>query len=150
VLLVLVLLLRLDFLTGLLGGLLRLLLRLLLRTRIGKRIVPPELREWGEGLVQRHGYRAILLGRFLVALRGPVYLAIGAARYSPLRFTLINGAVGTIEVALLVGLGYVFGRSARLAREVRWMEIAVAAAVAAILIAPPILRARLVRRRKHA
>ncbi len=122
----------------------------LLRTRIGSRVVSPELREWAEELVQRHGFRAILLGRFLVALRGPVYLAIGASKYPALRFTLINSAVGTVEVALLVWLGYVFGRSTRLAHEVRWVEVAVALAMAAILIAPPLLKWRLLRRRKHA
>jgi membrane-associated protein len=122
----------------------------LLRTRVGKRIVSPELREWAEDLVQRHGFRAILLGRFLVALRGPVYLAIGASRYPFLRFTLINSAVGTMEVALLVGLGYVFGQSTQLAHGVRWLEIAIAVAMAAILIAPPLLKWRLMRRRKHA
>jgi membrane protein DedA with SNARE-associated domain len=122
----------------------------LLRTRIGSRVVSPELREWAEDLVQRHGFRAILLGRFLVALRGPVYLAIGASKYPALRFTLVNSAVGTVEVALLVWLGYVFGRSTRLAHEVRWVEVAVALAMAAILIAPPLLKWRLLRRRKHA
>ena len=100
--------------------------------------------------MKQHGYRAILLGRFLVALRGPVYLAIGASKYPALRFILINGAVGTIEIALLVGLGYLFGRSTRLAHEVRWLEIAVAATMAAILIAPPLFKRRLLRKRKHA
>ena len=57
----------------------------LLRTRLGKRIVSPDLRNWAEDLVRRHGFRAILVGRFLVGLRGPVYLAIGAAKYPLLR-----------------------------------------------------------------
>lgn len=118
----------------------------LLRTRFGKRIVSPDLRRWGEKLVQRHGFRAILLGRFLVALRGPVYLAIGGSKYPMLRFELINGAVGLLEVAVLVGLGYQFGRSAALAREVRWVEIAVAVSIAAVLMIPPIFKWRLVRR----
>ena len=122
----------------------------LLRTRFGKRIVAPDLRKWGEDLVRRHGFRAILLGRFLVALRGPVYLAIGGSKYPMLRFELINGCVGLIEVALLVGLGYEFGRSAKLAHEVRFLEIAVAATMAAILIVPPIVKWRLVRRHRRA
>ena len=122
----------------------------LLRTRFGRRIVAPDLRKWGEDLVRRHGFRAILLGRFLVALRGPVYLAIGGSKYPMLRFELINGCVGLIEVALLVGLGYEFGRSAKLAHEVRFLEIAVAAIMAAILIVPPIVKWRLVRRHRRA
>jgi len=122
----------------------------LLRTRFGKRIVAPDLRKWGEDLVHRHGFRAILLGRFLVALRGPVYLAIGGSKYPMLRFELINGCVGLIEVALLVGLGYEFGRSAKLAHQVRFMEIAVAVTMAAILVIPPIVKWRLVRRERRA
>jgi membrane protein DedA with SNARE-associated domain len=121
----------------------------LLRTRFGKRIVAPDLRKWAEDLVRRHGFRAILLGRFLVALRGPVYLAIGGSKYPMLRFELINGCVGLIEVAVLVGLGYEFGRSAKLAKEVRFMEIAVAVTMAAILLVPPIVKWRLVRRQRR-
>ena len=122
----------------------------LLRTRFGRRIIAPDLRKWGEDLVRRHGFRAILLGRFLVALRGPVYLAIGGSKYPMLRFELINGCVGLIEVALLVGLGYEFGRSAKLAHEVRFIEIAVAVTMAAILVVPPIVKWRLVRRHRRA
>ena len=152
----------------------------LLRTRFGKRIVAPDLRKWGEDLtvlraliearaagsylylgdtarlpygtkspatVERY---ALLLGRFLVALRGPVYLAIGGSKYPMLRFELINGCVGLIEVALLVGLGYEFGRSAKLAHQIRFMEIAVAVTMAAILVVPPIVKWRLVRRHRRA
>jgi membrane protein DedA with SNARE-associated domain len=121
----------------------------LLRSRFGKRLVAPDLRRWGEDLVKRHGFRAILLGRFLVALRGPVYLAIGGSKYPMLRFELINGTVGLIEVALLVGLGYEFGRSTGLAHDVRFVEIAVAVVMALILVVPPIVKWRLVRRHRR-
>jgi membrane protein DedA with SNARE-associated domain len=120
----------------------------LLRSRFGKRLVSPDLREWAEGLVSKHGFRAIILGRFLVALRGPVYLAIGAAKYPMVRFELINGLVGLIEVAILVGLGYVFGRSTRVEHRVVWLEIAVAAVMGLILIVPPLVKWRMVKRRR--
>ena len=136
-----------DTVSYLLG---RFLLPGLLRTRLGKRLLSPHLRRWGEELVRRNGIRAILLGRFLVALRGPVYLAIGGSKYPLLRFELINGAVGLVEVALLVGLGYEFGRSTRLAHEVRFIEIAVGVAVAAVLVIPPIVKWRMVRRHRRA
>jgi membrane protein DedA with SNARE-associated domain len=122
----------------------------LLRTRFGKRIVSPDLRHWAEHLVHRHGFRAILIGRFLVGLRGPVYLAIGAAKYPLLRFELINGTVGLLEVALLVGLGYRFGQSANLAHEVRWIEVAVAIALAAVLVVPVFLKSKLMRKQRRA
>ena len=121
----------------------------LLQTRLGKRIISPDLRHWAESLVHRHGFRAILIGRFLVGLRGPVYLAIGAAKYPLLRFELINGAVGLVEVALLVGLGYRFGQSATLAHEVRWIEVAVAIALAAVLVLPVFLKPKLARKHRR-
>ena len=67
-----------------------------------------------------------------------------------LRFELINGAVGLVEVALLVGLGYEFGRSTKLAHEVRFIEIAVGVTVAAVLVIPPIVKWRMVRRHRRA
>ena len=121
----------------------------LLRTRWGKRIVSPDLRRWGEDLVRRNGAGAILVGRFLVGLRGPVYLAIGASKYPLLRFELINGAVGLVEVAALVALGYQFGQSSRLAHEIRWIEIAVGVAMVGVLVVPVIVKSRLVRRQRR-
>jgi membrane protein DedA with SNARE-associated domain len=121
----------------------------LLRTRLGKRIVSPDLRRWGEDLVCRHGAGAILVGRFLVGLRGPVYLAIGASKYPFLRFEVINGAVGLVEVAALVALGYQFGQSSRLAHEIRWIEIAVGVAMAAVLVVPFVVKSRLARRQRR-
>jgi len=122
----------------------------LLQTRFGRRVVSPDLRTWAEELVRRNGFRAIVIGRFLVGLRGPVYLAIGASKYSFLRFELINGAVGLVEVALLVGLGYRFGESARLAHEIRWIELGLAILLAGILVVPLFLKSRLVRKQRRA
>jgi undecaprenyl-diphosphatase len=125
-------------------------LQRLLHTRLGRRLVAPELREWAEDLVRRHRVGAILLGRFLVALRGPVYFAIGAAEVPLGEFELINSAVALIEGGALVSLGYLFGRSVKTAHQVRWAEIAVGAAVVLVLIVPPFWKRRLVRRRRTA
>jgi membrane protein DedA with SNARE-associated domain len=122
----------------------------LLHTRFGRRIVSPELRDWGKDFVQRHGFWAIVLGRFLVALRGPVYFAIGTSRYPLLRFELINGIVALIEGAALVWLGYVFGRSTRVSHEVKWAEIAAGVLLLLILVVPPLVKWRLQRRRRAA
>jgi len=100
--------------------------------------------------VRRRGARAILLARFLVGLRGPVYLAIGASKYPMLRFELINGAIGLVEVAVLVFLGYRFGQSARLAHQIRWIEIAVGASMLAVLAAPFLFKARLRKQQRTA
>jgi membrane-associated protein len=120
----------------------------LLASRIGSRLVSPPLRRWAEDLVQRHGFRAILLGRFLVALRGPVYLAVGAARYPASRFIALNGLVGLIEVSIVVYIGYLFGLSHELAHELRWIEGGIAVLIAASLIVPILFRRHL--ERKHA
>jgi len=122
----------------------------LLRSSIGKRLVSPELRDWASELVRRNRTRAIVLGRFLVALRGPVYFAIGAAKVPLGRFELINGAVALVEGGILVGLGFVFGRSLKVANEVRWAEFAVGALLVLILLVPPIVKWRLVQRRRAA
>jgi membrane protein DedA with SNARE-associated domain len=121
----------------------------LLRTRLGSRIVSPDLRRWGEDLVRRRGARAILLARFLVGLRGPVYLAIGASKYPLLRFQLINGAIGLVEVATLVWLGYRFGQSAHLAHEIRWIEVGIGAATLVVLVLPLLFKSRLTRRQRR-
>lgn len=122
-------------------------LQRLLRTRFGKRLVAPELREWAEDQVRRHRFRAILLGRFLVGLRGPVYFAIGAARVPLGQFELVNTLVALAEGAILVGLGYLFGRSVKLQHEVRWAEIAVAVTMLAVLGLPLYFKRRLHRPR---
>ncbi|TMA27662.1 MAG: DedA family protein [Deltaproteobacteria bacterium] len=118
----------------------------LLNTRLGKRLLSPELRDWGEDFVRRRGFGSIVLGRFLVALRGPVYLAIGASKYPFGRFELINSIVAFIEGAALVWLGYVFGHSVKVAHEVRWIEIAIGILIAAILVTPFLLKRHLVRK----
>lgn len=122
----------------------------LLRTRLGKRVISPELREWGEGFVQRHGFWAIVLGRFLVALRGPVYFAIGASKVPLLRFELVNTSVALVEGAALVYLGYRFGESSRVSHEVRWVELAAGALVVAALALPALVKWRLSRQRRAA
>ena len=120
----------------------------LLKTRLGKRMLSPELREWGTEFVRRHGFWAIVVARFLVAFRGPVYFAIGASKVPFGKFTAINSVVAFIEGAALIWLGYVFGRSMRVAHEVRWIEIAIGVVLVLTLAAPLLFKRRLVR--KHA
>jgi membrane protein DedA with SNARE-associated domain len=113
-----------------------------LETRLGKRMINPRMRKWGEDFVKRHGFRAVLLGRFLVALRGPVYLAIGAAKFSAARFFALNAAVGAIEVGIVVGLGYQFGASKDLAHDIKWICVIVAVVMGIALFVPIFVRRR--------
>jgi membrane-associated protein len=126
----------------------RYFLERLLHTRFGRRLVSPELRDWGEDFVHRHGFWAIVLGRFLVAVRGPVYFAIGASRYPLGRFELINSAVALIEGAALVWLGYVFGESVKVSHQARLVEISVGATLL-LFIVPALLKARLSRKHRR-
>jgi len=121
-----------------------------LESRWGRKILRPGLREWAEGLVLEHPLRAVLLARFLVGLRGPVYLAIGGARPPAWKFLALNGAVGAVEVGILVGMGYVFGASHELAKEVRWLEIAIGVALVLFLIVLPLVLKRQIVRRQPA
>lgn len=53
-------------------------------------------------LLQRHGVKVFLLARFMVGVRGPLYIAAGVARV-PLRYFLI---VDTFAATLVVGIVY--------------------------------------------
>ena len=136
-----------DTLTFFLG---RGLLPTFLRTRLGKKVIKPSVRKWAENLVQRHELRAILLGRFLVALRGPVYLAIGAAKLPAWKFVAVNSAVAVVEVGIIVALGYAFGASHELAHDLRWLEIVVGVTLVLVLIVIPYLVKRHIERRQPA
>lgn len=117
----------------------RALLPRLLATRLGERFLHPSRRAWAEALVSRRGARTIVVARFLVGLRGPVYMALGASKYPGGRFVVINGLVGLVEVAALVGLGFLLGPSDRLLHGVREVELAVAATLVFALLLPLLL-----------
>ena len=126
------------------------LLPKLLESRWGRKILRPELQRWAEDLVREHPARAVLLARFLVGLRGPVYLAIGAARPPAWKFLALNGAVATVEVGIIIGIGYVFGASHELAKNIRWLEIAIAIALVLLLVIAPLAMKRQIERRQAA
>jgi membrane-associated protein len=119
----------------------RALLPKLLETHLGRRIVKPDLRKWAEDFVQKHGGRAVVLARFLVALRGPVYLAIGAARYPAARFCAVNAIVGLLEIGIVVTVGYWFGASKAMAHDVKWISI-ISGVVLLVTMAIPVLLKR--------
>ena len=121
-----------------------------LESRWGRKIVSPALRRWAEDLVREHQVRAILLARFLVGLRGPVYLAIGAAKPPAWKFIALNTAVAVVEVGIIVGVGYEFGASHELAKDVRWLEITIGITLLLVLVVLPLLLKRHLERRQPA
>jgi membrane protein DedA with SNARE-associated domain len=60
-------------------------------------------------LVTNHGAAAVLLGRFMVGFRTPVFFAAGAMGVSLRSFFMFDALGLTVAVPLAVGLGYWFG-----------------------------------------
>jgi membrane protein DedA with SNARE-associated domain len=73
------------------------------------RFIDTDKEEKFEHAVRRHGFKVLVLTRFLVGVRGPVYFAAGAAKVPYLRFLLWDLIGATVVVAVIFGLGYRFG-----------------------------------------
>ena len=69
-----------------------------------------------EDAIMRHGLKVLLIARFMVGVRGPVYLAAGVVRMPFRRFLLWDLLCATIVVGVFFTLSYylgtVFDRSA--------------------------------------
>jgi membrane protein DedA with SNARE-associated domain len=62
-----------------------------------------------EQAILRHGFKVMLLSRFMVGVRGPVYLAAGVARIPFRRFLMWDLVCATLVVSLFFGVSYSFG-----------------------------------------
>jgi membrane-associated protein len=111
-----------------------------LRTRWASALFPEARRVWAEKLVAGHGARAIVIGRFLVGVRGFVYFAVGASRFPFGRFLAVDAAVGAVEVGVLMAAG--FGLGELRARVGTQIDLAVAAVLLVALFGPLLLRLR--------
>lgn len=83
-----------------------------------------------EEAVQRHAFKVMLLSRFLVGVRGPVYLAAGAVRISFRRFLLIDMFCASLVVSTFFLLAYLFGEGVM--NRIREAELTATAAVLSI------------------
>jgi membrane protein DedA with SNARE-associated domain len=85
-----------------------------------------------EQAIRRHGFKVLLVSRFMVGVRGPVYLAAGAVRMPFRKFLLWDLVCATLVVsaffAISVGLGNVLDRES-IARLVRETELLITAIV---------------------
>ena len=84
--------------------------------RIGK-FLHAEREARFEDSVQRHGLKVMLLARFMVGIRGPVYLAAGVVRIPFRRFVAMDLVAATLVVSLFFSLAYMFGE--RIERSIR-------------------------------
>ena len=62
-----------------------------------------------EQAIQRHGFKVMLLARFMVGVRGPVYLAAGVVRMPYRRFVFCDLTCATLVVTTFFGLSYLYG-----------------------------------------
>jgi membrane protein DedA with SNARE-associated domain len=76
--------------------------------KLGK-LVHAEREEYFERAILRHGFKVLLLARFMVGVRGPVYLAAGVVRMPFRRFLIWDLFCATIVVTAFFALSYYLG-----------------------------------------
>src|SRR5688500_3361338 len=69
----------------------------------------PEREKTIERMIRRRGAMVLFTARFLVGVRGPVYLTAGILHFPYRRFLLIDLVCATIVVALFYSLAWYFG-----------------------------------------
>ena len=88
----------------------------------------------------------VVLARFFVGLRGFLYFAVGASRYSFGRFLAVNAVAGVVEVGALACVGFALGdlhfRSDGGQRLGVTVDLLGAAALVATFVVPALVRAR--------
>jgi membrane protein DedA with SNARE-associated domain len=62
-----------------------------------------------EDAIERHAFKVMLLARFMVGVRGPVYLAAGVIKMPFRKFIMIDLVCATLVVSCVFGLSYAFG-----------------------------------------
>ena len=83
--------------------------RLLTHNRFWKRLITPEREAVVESLLAKHGVKVLLGARFLVGLRGPMYITAGILKVPFKRFVLADLFCATLVVTLFFGLTYLYG-----------------------------------------
>ncbi len=76
--------------------------------KFGK-FVGAQREEYFEQAILRHGFKVMLLARFMIGIRGPVYLAAGVVRMPFRRFLLWDLVCATLVVGTFFSLSYYYG-----------------------------------------
>ena len=75
-----------------------------------------------EQAVERHMFKVMALARFMVGVRGPVYLSAGVMRVPFRRFILYDFVCATMVVGTFFSVAYYFGdHIVKLLRDAEWM-----------------------------
>jgi len=109
------------------------------------KFVGAEREEYFERAVLRHGFKVLLLARFMVGVRGPVYLAAGVVRMPFWRFFVWDLICATLVVGAFFSLSYNFGDD--IARLLRDAEVALTLIVVAVIAVIALVALRRRRRR---
>jgi membrane protein DedA with SNARE-associated domain len=79
-----------------------------------------------EQAIERHALKVMLLARFLIGIRGSVYVAAGAVRMPFRRFVVYDTLCATIVVGLFFSLSFAFGDEiAHWIRRAEWTATAI-------------------------
>ncbi|SCF09132.1 membrane protein DedA, SNARE-associated domain [Micromonospora viridifaciens] len=117
--------------------------------RAPRRFVRPHDVRRGLDLIRRRGAFAVVLGRWVAALRALIPGLAGMSGLARGRFTIANVAGGTLWAVTVAVLGYVFGASYRvLERRLGWSSEALLALVL-LLVLVRVIRSRRAARRER-
>lgn len=98
------------------------------------KLVGAEREEYFEQAIVQHGFKVLLLARFMVGVRGPVYLAAGVMRMPFAKFLVWDLVCATLVVGAFFTLAYAFGDDiARLLRDAEIMLTVVVLAIVAVV-----------------
>ena len=106
----------------------------LLRHRWAGRLLGQHRLDWAQSLVQRRGGAAVLIARFAVGMKVPLFIVAGALRVPLLQFFAWDLLGAMVTVSVTVSLGYLFGPP--LTEGTRWLlENKLALGVVLLLVA---------------
>ena len=84
-----------------------------------------------EDLIRRHGLKVLLIARFMVGIRSPVYLSAGILRVGFRRFLLMDIFCASAVVGLFFGVSYLWGE--RIAHLVKTSEVALTVVIVLVV-----------------
>lgn len=83
--------------------------RLLHQNKFWNRLITPERESKVEALLKQHGVKVLLGARFLVGVRGPMYITAGILKVPFRRFLLADLFCATLVVTLFFAVSYFYG-----------------------------------------
>jgi membrane protein DedA with SNARE-associated domain len=85
--------------------------RIVKSNRLCAAYLTPEREKKVEALLSRHGAKVLFFARFLVGIRGPIYITAGILKMPFRKFILADLVCATIVVSLFFGLSYYYGQT---------------------------------------